>query len=63
MLERIEEPTKNIAKILNEDSLKNCYATLKDYSKNAELHHNELVKIQKEWKNIILPEINNIDCL
>ena len=63
MLERIEDPTRKIADIFKEAELKDCYAILNDYSKNAESHYNSLVQIQKDWKDKILPQINNINCL
>ena len=60
MLGRIEYPTKKIADIFKEDDLTDCSAILKDYSENVDSHYTSLVQIQKEWKDKILPQINNI---
>jgi hypothetical protein len=57
MLNNIEEPTQELAELLNLPELRGCKSILKKYYKEVQNHHNHLLVIQNEWKNKIIPSI------
>ncbi|MFH1327009.1 MAG: hypothetical protein ABIH59_02690 [archaeon] len=59
MLDKIEEPTHELANLLNIPELKECKGILKKYHEEVEDHHNELIIVQKEWQNKIIPSLMN----
>lgn len=59
MLNKIEEPTKELAKLFNRDELNDCLKILKKFHRNVNNHQNYLIEVQKEWRNNIIPSMNN----
>ncbi|MFQ5531246.1 MAG: hypothetical protein ACE5ES_01380 [Candidatus Nanoarchaeia archaeon] len=59
MLNKIEEPTQELANLLDLPELKECKKILAKYNRNVEFHYNNLIIVQKEWKNKILPALIN----
>lgn len=56
MLEKIEEPTKKLADLLDCKRLSECKNILQEYSKNVIYHYDSLIRSQQVWKEVILPK-------
>ena len=55
----IDEPTHQLADLLEYPQIKECHTILKKYNEEVEKHLNELSEIQKTWKeNIVEPYFN-----
>jgi len=59
MINKIEEPTRELASILKCPELNDCLKTLVEYSINVNDHSRDLSIAQKEWKHKIIPSISN----
>lgn len=55
MLEKIEEPTRELSTLMDLPGLVNCKSILMDYQNEVKLHKDELVYAQAEWKDKIIP--------
>lgn len=59
MLNKIEEPTRELSEILNLPELRDCKNILKKYYKEVKNHSSNLAIVQEEWKNKIIPLLKN----
>ena len=55
MIDKIGEPTRKLAELLNCREIEECRNVLLEYNKNVDNHLNDLIEAQKSWRELILP--------
>ena len=59
MIEKIQSPTQEIAKILDCPEINNSITILEQYGNNVDIHLQELAQTQREWIKGVIPNLSN----